>query len=720
MNAKVHTPYHFVPLSKWVYMPDWAHLVSHDVPFKDGLSGVLEYTLTNHTPLCVGTEQLDQDDGSHIVKFARNPESQLIIPGSSIKGMIRSTLEISTFGKFNHFDDYRLSFRDMSNAKNNYLGNIIKQHPPQAGWLRFDVLQQVWTFTPCQCVKVSHSDMKHQLNVSIKNDSSAVDKYRSWPLSKAVSATISEPRGKQKNCWAESLGIGNVSGNFVFTNYRVVGRGSSKDYEFSYFFYDRENAKPYGQDVAQQAIDLFANHGEEQVEYLKHYAHPEKGIPVFALVKKGKVHSFGFAKTPRVSYKNTTKNLVDVQNRAHTDEQVFDMAELMFGTLREKGLSLKGRVTFADVVASSTSVDDLYRSELLVLNSPKPSFFPAYIEQIVGHSGYADYDNEKPISGHKRYIAKKPNQDTLTSNVVGSNRKVAGVLEMCKVGTEFVGQVYFHNLKPLELGALLWSMRLESQSYHQLGHGKPMGAGAVSIVPSIKLLRGNDGVVDISCDALVSDFVAHMESTHPAQQWRRSPQLEYLLKIGELDANVDVDTRYMDIDKKDFQNAKNRGEKLPLLHDIPRSEPNVPYGQDKVPSLAFASGRLSILFDSSDTWSLGVVEAKERCISAEEEAREALRRERERENMQASMSQHAWKVEELKLQLEKLDASERPPILRETVKFFCENVVKGEAQSCLAMYQLARSYDFHKTPKKRKDEQKKLLNTMLELYGVTV
>ncbi|MGD6740198.1 hypothetical protein ACP5PY_29305 [Photobacterium leiognathi subsp. mandapamensis] len=54
MTQQIHAPYHFVPMSKWVYMPDWAHLVSHDVPFKDGLSGVIDYTLLTKTPLCVG------------------------------------------------------------------------------------------------------------------------------------------------------------------------------------------------------------------------------------------------------------------------------------------------------------------------------------------------------------------------------------------------------------------------------------------------------------------------------------------------------------------------------------------------------------------------------------------------------------------------------------------------------------------------------------------
>ena len=55
MSQEMHTPYHFVPLSKWVYMPEWAHLVSHDHPFQQGFSGVIDLTLVNHSPLCVGS-----------------------------------------------------------------------------------------------------------------------------------------------------------------------------------------------------------------------------------------------------------------------------------------------------------------------------------------------------------------------------------------------------------------------------------------------------------------------------------------------------------------------------------------------------------------------------------------------------------------------------------------------------------------------------------------
>ncbi|MFA0350584.1 hypothetical protein AB4486_27165, partial [Vibrio sp. 10N.222.55.C6] len=71
-------------------------------------------------------------------------------------------------------------------------------------------------------------------------------------------------------------------------------------------------------------------------------------------------------------------------------------------------------------------------------------------------------------------IAKSPKQVGLESNVK-DNDKVAQRIELAPVGKSFKGRVVFHNLKTVELSALLWCLNLK-KSNHQLGHGKPMGA----------------------------------------------------------------------------------------------------------------------------------------------------------------------------------------------------------------------------------------------------
>ncbi|EJL6398633.1 TIGR03986 family CRISPR-associated RAMP protein [Vibrio navarrensis] len=718
MSSKIHAPYHFVPLSKWVYMPDWAHLVSHDVPFRDGISGVIEYDLSNQTPLCVGSEQIKQADGSSLVKFARDPMGKLIIPGSSVKGMLRSVLEIAGFGKFNQFDDRRFSFRDISSARGNYLSNIIAKYPPQAGWLKFDVTRQQWFFTPCQYAKVRHAEIRNRFDIEIKNEQPAVEKYRRFPLSYSCNANISLPKGKQNNRWAEQLGNGDTNGQLVFTNKRILSKGQPADYEFSYFFFNPDERKRKWQ-IDQQVHELFANHNKEQIDYLKQNPHLELGMPVFALVKGEQVHSLGLAKMPRVGYQHSTQQLVEKQNKAHVSPLYFDMAELIFGTLRDKGVGLKSRVSFSDARCVSGDSSVLYQSNLVVLNEPKATFYPAYIEQNQNDTArYNDYDNAQPISGYKRYISKEPLNSKLESNVVSENRKVAGAMELCPAQNSFRGRIVFHNLKPLELGALLWCIQLESGSCHQLGHGKPMGAGAVTIKPQLAKVNTNQAGCSQTVESLVAQFVSHMEEQHPNQQWRQSPQLEYLLAIGRLQENTDLDTRYMDINKKEFQAAKREFAKLEPLHGLNRKDALAQFSAEKQPSDAFASGRLAVLFDQEDLWQKSVLDAKEKRIETRRLEQIAQNELREKEQMLASMSEHQRYVEELKEELQQTNATEVAPVLRNAMQHMIDIASEQEAFAARELHTLARSYGLHKTPRRRVDEQKKLMAQLLSAYGI--
>ena len=99
-------PYRFVPLSPLILIPDWGPQVSHDLPFEDGLSGELRITLTNHTPLCIGSGKTDPTN--HVLPFAA-PDGQFVIPGSSLKGMLRNVMEIATFGRFSRVDNPELN-----------------------------------------------------------------------------------------------------------------------------------------------------------------------------------------------------------------------------------------------------------------------------------------------------------------------------------------------------------------------------------------------------------------------------------------------------------------------------------------------------------------------------------------------------------------------------------------------------------------------------------
>jgi len=106
----ITAPFNFVPLSEKVFFPDWAEEVSHDVPFEDAQSGVIDITMTAKSPLFVR----DHNDEE---KFCNHNGTQYI-PGPSVKGMVRNVLEIMSFSKIpidSKTHAKTMSVRDMSN-----------------------------------------------------------------------------------------------------------------------------------------------------------------------------------------------------------------------------------------------------------------------------------------------------------------------------------------------------------------------------------------------------------------------------------------------------------------------------------------------------------------------------------------------------------------------------------------------------------------------------
>jgi CRISPR-associated protein (TIGR03986 family) len=600
--TQVNAPYHFVPLSKWVYMPNWAHLVSHDVPFEDGFSGVIKYELTNHTPLCVG----DSKDQQNILRFARNPKGQPIVPGSSLKGMIRSVMDIASFGKFNQVDDFTLSYRDIS-SKSAYL-DLISKHKPVPGWIKYDADKGIWLFSQCQSAKLHHKDLDKSFGISIRNEETAIKRYSKLPLTQQVKATISEPRGMKKNRWAENLGQGETEGHCVFTNTRILGHGEAESYNFSYFFFAKQEAVTSDQ-VGEQVKNLFANHRSveetvngvkfDQSDYMLKHAHPEHGIPVFALMMHGKVHSFGFAKMPRVSYKNSNHDLINHLSKEHMDDAYFSLSELMFGTLRENGLGLKSRVHFSDAVMANRETSIV--SNPVVLGGPKPSFLGAYIEQPTPedyHSyGYHNSKETAKVAGWKRYPVKQEFKENLPAN---DNQNVQTKLELLTENHTFQGRISFHNLKREELAALVWVLSLNGSTdhFHTLGHGKSLGAGAVQfdLELSPEMMRANRGETpNMTVKGLVDEFSTHMNDQLKQGQWLETPQLKHLLALS--DNYISHENEFFYPDLKDFQKIKNAKASMEPLSYQGATLSRTDRAPEKMGSLSFGRGRLSSLLN---------------------------------------------------------------------------------------------------------------------------
>ncbi len=529
--TKITAPYNFVPLSGWVFQPDWASQVSHDLPFAEGLSGSLEIELTAQTPLLVGGKQTKaNEDSPGEVRFFKVNDKKTI-PGTSLKGMIRSVLEIASFGKMQFVDDRRLSIRDISSVKfigDNYKPKISGQ---KAGFLRLHNETEI-EIIPCDFVHISHRDMENWLKLNsyifTKRDTFTVkEKYQrlsrlthqdlakdgALPTIEFDVNTASMPK------MAHNLGHGQKMGELVFTG-QISDKGENKHGKYRDFvFFNRQMNKPLK--VSPNVFkDFLYIHGDEDQNakgsswrdywldiFFKKDCHE---IPVFYHVDEyEEVRSIGLAYMYRLAYQYSIGETIDYTNENHRNPDGYDLADLLFGKVHpddsKSQQSLKSRVNFgnATLIGTPQFAEPRY-SEETILNSPKPTYFPNYIrqtdvEEIIDNNSpyklrngeqYRTYmQSDSEIRGWKRYPVRRwqeVNLQAIKKEFRGKKQQKKNThikLFPLQKGSQFKSTLRFHNLLPTELGALIWTLIWgnDERFRHNLGMGKAFGFGQVNI-----------------------------------------------------------------------------------------------------------------------------------------------------------------------------------------------------------------------------------------------
>ena len=169
----------------------------------------------------------------------------------------------------------------------------------------------------------------------------------------------------------------------------------------------------------------------------------------------------------------------------HNEEEQYqmDLAEAIFGTVPDSEseqsrcrntTTLRGRVFFSAAKAEKIGEGGVLEKKV-VLSSPKASYYPFYLEN--GNT----YLNNSTLRGFKRYpVHRNPK----SSNLNPDNTEIESVIKPLPKGTVFSGKVYFHNLRKIEIGALLSAITLHGNNhclFHSIGSGKPLGYGKIKI-----------------------------------------------------------------------------------------------------------------------------------------------------------------------------------------------------------------------------------------------
>lgn len=539
MPSHNNNPYNFIPLSDQVYAryESMEQLPAHGVWDPERLSGVITCTFTAETPVCVSNGEKDQDND-----FFRQVDGAYVIPGSSIKGLIRTNMMILGLGALRpgeDLDNVRMLYRAMASAKGsvnervklNYQRALDYQNGPpkvSACYIRregkeFEIYRTTSPFLRiprrivpaenwakyqllCQEAKqqkkaegkapvlrpYEYTAIKEKHHLTVPNpicEQEWVDAYTKefevWYRVSGETVTGLQSRKKQETR------EGWLPGILMATGYM---RGQNTLYLFpafdqsdEHFTWSVEDRLAYEMDYKQRKNTL---RGTMQNMDQSFWALPQEGEarPFFLLDDQNGGVVVG--KTPylRVGFLHTPGDGVPASHRAAAMELVLDYPYAVLGFASDYMIAdEEGRAqkkTFA--YRSRVSFEDFRASAKAEPSQhiktsgggPKPTSFPDY---LVDGKSYNDQDFR--LRGIKQYWLQPPqvpNQDEIKKNV-GTD------LTLMERRTEFKGRIHFRNLSEDELGLLLWCLTLDDGSepektyFQTVGKGKPLGYGRMRV-----------------------------------------------------------------------------------------------------------------------------------------------------------------------------------------------------------------------------------------------
>lgn len=127
-----------------------------------------------------------------------------------------------------------------------------------------------------------------------------------------------------------------------------------------------------------------------------------------------------------------------------------------------------------------------------------------------------------------------------------------------------------HNLRPSELGAIVWALSFGGREncFHSLGMAKPYGYGVVKVSIIGSQMTGNDGSsTDIG--SAMDAFIKLMEAeVGEGKGWASSTQIKSLLAMADPSKAEPATLRYpvLDRSRNDFAEIKKAKKVLKPVH----------------------------------------------------------------------------------------------------------------------------------------------------------
>ncbi|MEG4228552.1 TIGR03986 family CRISPR-associated RAMP protein [Microcoleus sp. N9_B2] len=463
--------------------------------------------------------------------FTYRKDNLPILPGSSLRGMLRTLVEIVSFSKIDRVsDEHRLFFRAVaSNPKKESWGKEYRDRVDpekiQAGYLKKD--SQGWYIQPAKTEQGKTFAWVRETTLNLPNFKKFNDdKYERRYISVSYRSVAVDNTDRAKRLFAHDVEMPDIhpqKGVLVTSGNMKQGNEPSPRRNHCLIFAEDKNAARF--QIDRTAIEHYRNaltNFQKESPFNKDWGLLEENRPVFYCPHEsgnivgfvGQSPNFRIPYSPQGNGHATT--VLDFIPEDLRKLASIDLADAIFGWVKQESESQKlplkfekqraGRVFFTDALYQSNQNGIWYQDKPLtpqILSGPKPSNFSHYLVQPNADKSELKHYASEPIKntvirGHKLYWHKGSNPEFKLKLNLDKKKEVSDTqttqINPIKKGVIFKFDIHFENLSKVELGALLWVLSLSSQKSQQLGTakqgekycfslgmGKPLGMGALKI-----------------------------------------------------------------------------------------------------------------------------------------------------------------------------------------------------------------------------------------------
>lgn len=481
-DKKSIAPYNFIPLNENVVFAEQIPDFDFDKYHQNRYTGYIDLEIKALTPLYIRDTLTDEEYKKKIELESKNkgedkkqyinpdffsPGGLIRIPGSSLRGMIRTMVEIVSYGKFGFFEgDRKFHFRSFADnsldLRDQYREKILggdktKGYYPKvkAGYLVKEGLD--YHIIPAKVISgnqffrveekdaitsgVVSEEMKKFSHYSCKDSKHNVKSKTpdKCPKCNIPLVPIYEPNEKYKLgfklvkfkyespkthtnhsvplYYAKVTGIWNVddpsaprdalTGTIVFTNWMRGPRGKEGKH-LHWVIGPEDNSRKL--ELAKGVLENYKNDKwrEEDTNLLRYFENKNSKtkVPCFYVERNGQVISFGHTGLFRLAYEKSLKEFLTDELRNATG---IDITEAIFG----KETEYATRVFFEDAYLAEGQKDILMETAIpKILSNPKPTTFQHYLEQDEKNITYNDkgnvqglktYNDDTRLRGYKLY-----------------------------------------------------------------------------------------------------------------------------------------------------------------------------------------------------------------------------------------------------------------------------------------------------------------------------